>query len=262
MEARGGNYNTALAKLVNDAQDEGGAQANDPNARALANAASGKGDIISNLRAAASDSSFDDRIRKVQNDAEAHGWTQEGRELVNGMRHQQSSQSQDARHLGGLSFSAPPSGGSYGGGIPSMGNDLDSLAALLGKYRGNNSYNSHAMGVGMDHNFKNSINDEDEEAEKTLQPAYDQQLTKGNLENALLREQLRAASSANAPQPSHSSHLSIPSQEPIPQGGPPQQMPARVAAPDPYKKIRDAALQAAMNYMGLQNPHLLRGPRR
>lgn len=262
MEARGGNYNTALAKLVDDAQNQGGANANDPNARAIANAATGRGDIISNLRSAATDSNFDNKIRSVQRDAEAHGWTQEGRELVNGMRHQQSSESQDARHLGGLSFSTPPSSGSYGGGIPSMGSDIDSLAALLGKYRGNNSYNSHAMGAGMDHNFKASLNAEDEEEEKALQPVYDQQLTKGNLENALLREQLRSTSAASAPHPLGSARISIPGTQQEPAGGPPQQMPSRVAAPDPYKKIRDAALQAAMNYMGLQNPHLLRGPTR
>jgi hypothetical protein len=199
ISSSGSGMRDALANLVGVAQSQGGADAQDPAARALSAAGQMGGDTLSNLQRLGADNVFDDKIREIQSQAERSGWTDKSRSLVKDLRNFQSSGAQDAHSTQRVTFSGGGGGGGggYSGGERQMaGGGLEMLAQLLGKYKGNSRYNDATQGVGINQQRRSALMSEDGAAIEELDPVYQEMLRSQRLQNDGLAQQLSQSSTA------------------------------------------------------------------
>lgn len=256
---------TSLGDLVNQAQQDGGVQSQDPAARALAVAAMRKGNLVENLQSAGEGNALDGRIRQIQQQAERTGWTDEARNAVRDMRNFQSGAALDARSLGQLNFNTEGGGGgSFGGGggggiVP--GDDLMTLAQLIGKFKGSLDYNRQVRtGVGADPNMNAWAQSQSTGPLSVLEPLYAKLMEQKDLETEILKNKAQEARNASQPR-IQIGRLGGDDMDmggggfgmDRPRMGPPLRAPEQGGGQ--YDKVRDAALRAALQYLTKQNPH-------
>lgn len=255
LEARGNSLQEAMNSLVESANQQGGASAQDPAARAVYQASQQKGDLMSNLQQMGAGGMLDPQIRQIQQQAERNGWTEQDRRLVQGLRKYQSGGAQDARALEKVNITPTGSGGgNYSGGGSSggsMGGDeLSMIAQLLGKYRGNLDYNTHNQSVGMDANFNKSIVSEDSQMVGALQPLYDELLKQKKLETRLMSSKARESNRPPARMAEFGNRESMANSM-----NNSWSIRRDDEVEDANRDVRRQALEAALRYMKINNPH-------
>jgi hypothetical protein len=149
---------------------------------------------------------------------------------------------------GGMPYERHTAGGSNWGVIQ---DPIAQIAERLGQVRGRNTIYRHSPSASL------WQDDAIEQETAPLQDLLKKYSSKQDMENDLLQEQLKRMKNPGAYQTGSGGGggggaAMLPGMS---QGREPQMGPAYVV--DPYQKVRNAAMEAAMNYLRIQSPHMV-----